>query len=188
MARPERNLVIPLIAVGNVALIVIMLWLEHWKLTGELKFLLTIPSLAITFSIFGLIIDAIDFKHAEARYAESQRAYVYEIEQKRIVESDARKRAELLLLSKLNPEQRLSYTNYKRFNVVGQKSGDIYTIRCDIYSGNIIRKNKFTKARMAYYCIVHTDSFMPDEDMYLGQMLFLRTDETEFLRTAHRIE
>lgn len=92
----------------------------------------------------------------------------------------ARERAEALLLSCLDEEQRKELHSHNRFHVTAP-SGRRYCINRG-RAGNVSARDRAN--RLVRYCI-HDYVGLPDADTMLGQKLMLETDEAGFLATAN---
>lgn len=118
---------------------------------------------------------------AEAARIEAQR-YAAEAERKRRA---AKRRATVILMRNLTPEQRESYKLHKMFEVLA-RSGQRYRInRGRVANVDVLDEKGKVKHRLC----AHPDVFCPDEDTMLAQKLMLENLEQEFVRTAnvHRV-
>lgn len=104
----------------------------------------------------------------------------------------ADQRAKALLLRMLTETQRATFDAHQYIDVTTEESGRVYRIDCNAgYSGNIrrLKKNTDTPTRHSY-CVYPGCTWgeyaPPTHDMFLGQLLLLRTDEKTFLEVAHR--
>lgn len=91
----------------------------------------------------------------------------------------AKERAEALLLSCLDEEQKAELRAHDRFHVTAP-SGRRYCIKRG-RAGNVSARDG---NRIVRYCI-HDYVGLPDADTMLGQKLMLETDESGFLETAN---
>lgn len=89
--------------------------------------------------------------------------------------ADANDRAERLLLECLDPQQRLDYTAYASFRVRGAKTGHVYVIEL---GDGFKRIDPSTTATLVSYCL-HTEHWMPHEDMALATKFALEDPELE---------
>jgi hypothetical protein len=93
-------------------------------------------------------------------------------------------RARELLLSKLSPEQRESFTKNKWFIVEGGLTKTKYRIRSSTYAGNIDVLD--VANNVAYRLCVHCSSTIPLEDHLLAQKIMLELAEDDIVRLANR--
>lgn len=94
----------------------------------------------------------------------------------------ARERANTLLVEKLTPEQQATWTEQAYVAVAGSQSQRLYRIRGDgTYSMNV----DCPEAGYTYCAYPENAYEMPLADVVLAQMLWLTTDEPEFLRMAN---
>jgi hypothetical protein len=93
-------------------------------------------------------------------------------------------RARELLLSKLSPEQRESFTKNKWFIVEGGLTKTKYRIRSNTYAGNIDVLD--VANNVAYRLCVHCSSAIPLEDHLLAQKIMLELAENDIVRLANR--
>jgi hypothetical protein len=92
----------------------------------------------------------------------------------------ARLRAEELLLTMLTAEQIVQYRAHGCFETpINDK---IYRIR----RGRTNNVELLEDGKAKYRYCVHPESWTPDPDVMLVQLLMLHTDEAEFLRLANR--
>jgi hypothetical protein len=92
----------------------------------------------------------------------------------------AQKRAERLLISCLSSDQVRQYLEHGYFETaVNDKVYRIKTGRSGNVELMVDGKPKFR------YC-AHPNSYTPDQDVMLSQLLMLRTDEAQFLKIANR--
>ncbi len=115
-----------------------------------------------------------------AAAAEAQRLRVEARLQREAELAAAKERAEALLLSCLDEEQRRELRAHDRFHVTAP-SGRRYCIKRG-RAGNVSARDSAN--RVVRYCI-HDYVGLPDADTMLGQKLMLETDEQEFLATAN---
>lgn len=100
----------------------------------------------------------------------------------------ARNRAEKLLLRLLTPEQQGTYRRRGYFHIVGSE-GDKFQIFCDSLLGNVSLLDDHLN-RVADYC-AHPRPYdlagrgIPIYDLLIGQMLALKTNQMDFIRTAN---
>jgi hypothetical protein len=94
----------------------------------------------------------------------------------------ARTRARILLAEFLSEEQKDELEHHGRFHVTGSK-GRRYCIRAHGQSGNVdlLRPDGSVQATLC----AHPGGWVPDGDAWLMQMIELRHDEDQFLRTAN---
>lgn len=95
----------------------------------------------------------------------------------------ANDRAKELLLSLLTPAQAATYAEHGWFEVRG-KSGRRWRIRDRGQSGNVDLMPEIGDEREASYC-AHPPGSLPAADAHLAQLLYLATDDDEFLRVAN---
>lgn len=91
------------------------------------------------------------------------------------------KRAEKLLLSHLTPEQKAQLEKESKFEVESQ-SGKKFMIEKGRY-GNVYSLDKARK-KVDRFCI-HPQDMTPDYDTMLAQLIWLKWNEAEFMRTAN---
>lgn len=92
----------------------------------------------------------------------------------------ARRRAQELLLSQLDAEQRAAFLTRKAFRVVGA-DGKLYEIARG-RQHNVFELDAQGRRRTEF-CITHAD--LPDEDILVAQKLLLETDVARFRRIAN---
>jgi hypothetical protein len=96
----------------------------------------------------------------------------------------AERKALILLMRLLNPEQRQEFRESGHFHVTGGSSGDRYRIRvARIANVDVLRDNGTVKHRLC----VHPSGGVPVYDVMAAQMLHLQEPVTEqrFLRQAN---
>lgn len=96
---------------------------------------------------------------------------------------DAHNRAMLLLLSFLDQRQQEQLRLTGHFTVVGS-AGGVYEIYTNDYSGNVVQYQGERPYRHLC-CYPRFPLSVPIGDYVLGQVLALKTDEFNFLATAH---
>lgn len=99
-------------------------------------------------------------------------------------ERRAKRKALLLLLKQLNPEQRQEFRKYRHFHVIGGSSGDRYRIRVDMIANiDVLRDDGKAKYRL---CVRPVDD-VPMYDVMAAQLLHLQDPRTEprFLQQAN---
>lgn len=120
----------------------------------------------------------------EDRLRSHQQTLASQREDRRVARVTARNRAEELLLSLLNEEQRETYRLTGSFDVIGSAGGH-YVIERGT-SGNVVWIDP--SGQPAARLCAHPDMrerWMPDQDIALGQLLALRHDEAAFIRLAN---
>lgn len=127
----------------------------------------------------GLVPAPITAEQAEAA-VEERRAQTERRRKREAEIAAARERAEALLLSCLDEEQRAELQVHDRFHVT-TPSGRRYCIHRG-RAGNVTSRDPH--GRLVKYCI-HDAVGLPDADTMLAQKLLLETDETGFLQTAN---
>jgi hypothetical protein len=90
----------------------------------------------------------------------------------------AEQAAKDLLLLCLSPEQRARYELDGNFEVKGNRSGNVYSINCHSYAGNIRRSDG------RIFC-AHPPADVPMSDMILAQKLAIECYEEHFLEKAN---
>lgn len=98
-------------------------------------------------------------------------------------ERRARRRALVLLLRQLNPEQRREFRHHRYFHVCGGKSGQRYRIRPDLIANiDVFNSDDTIRHRLCIHLVEG-----PLYDMMAAQCLHLQDPETEqdFLRQAN---
>lgn len=93
-----------------------------------------------------------------------------------------RDRAQEMLLSHLDNEQRRSYEQSNTFQVKGSVTGDIYTVTTE-QSYNVIRERD--KVRLCVQPVSSSFTGYPPADILLTQKLMIEADEQKFLNTAN---
>lgn len=111
----------------------------------------------------------------EAQLAE-QRA---QAESRRIAEEESKKRADELLVSHLNTEQRKQFKKLDAFMI------KLQTKRYEIGRGRRVKEFDEKGKEIAQYCI-HPSAGVPSGDVMLAQKMMLEADEAMFLRIANR--
>lgn len=99
-------------------------------------------------------------------------------------ERRAKRRALILLLKLLNPEQRQEFWKYRYFHVVGGSSGERYRIRADMIANiDVLQPDGTVKHRLC----VRPAGEIPVYDVMAAQMLHLQDAQTElrFLRQGN---
>jgi hypothetical protein len=120
--------------------------------------------------------------HAEIRarqVAEHERLYAADRARQAVVNS----RAEQLLMSLLNDEQRRTRREHGWFEVRGSLGGR-WRIRNQGQSGNVDLMPQDGDVRLMSFCI-HPPDRLPDADAHVAQMLGIVTDELAFRRTGN---
>ena len=119
---------------------------------------------------------------------EQQEAYRLQFEELlRGQEEQARKlaaadaRARELLLSKLTPEQKVSFEKGQEFLVRGSK-GNLYRINCTSTTGNVTALRGSGPNSQVSLCAFPPG--VPQHDIWLAQKLILESDEDVFLKQA----
>lgn len=98
----------------------------------------------------------------------------------------ANRKALVLLLMVLNPEQREEFRKDGRFHVIGGSTGTRYRIR----KGRVGNIDVFNGKRVAYRLCAHPTDGVPDYDVMASQALYLQdpNSEREFVSKANRHE
>lgn len=101
-----------------------------------------------------------------------------------VPQDNAADRAESLLLSMLDPRQRMTYNQHRFVEVIGSEGG-YYRVWMTSPAGNVqlVHPGKIL-ARPGAYC-AHPPQVIPMADMILAQLLYLRTNEAGFLAVAN---
>jgi hypothetical protein len=107
--------------------------------------------------------------------------YMRQCEERRRAKHEANYRAEKLLMSHLNEEQRLEWLQHRYFTVTSQ-SGKCFQIVDNPFQ-NIWELDKKGR-RCVNYCIVFMKEDMPLSDLLLVQKLMLESNESEFMKIA----
>ena len=115
----------------------------------------------------------------EARQAEQNRQAAEYRAKRTVINS----RAEQLLLSLLNDEQRRTRAEHGWFEVRGSLGGR-WRIRNSGQSGNVDLMPQAGNERLMSLCI-HPPGGLPDADAHVAQMLGIVTDELAFRRTGN---
>lgn len=103
-------------------------------------------------------------------------AAVYNEERKK-----AKTRANALLISLLNEQQRAQFEEFKSFDLV--TNGRVYRIQP---GRKVQQMDPATQKAITVFCIQpEFNHNLPDEDIAISQKLFLETDEAAFLATAN---
>lgn len=114
-----------------------------------------------------------------AEEVETAREYAEKVEREK---REAEERAEKLLVENLDEEQRQAYRDRKVVPIATARAK--YLIKKGKV-GNVVRLND--QGREAERFCVHPITDMPDQDVMLAQLLWLRWCEDDFLRVANRI-
>ncbi len=99
-------------------------------------------------------------------------------------ERRAKRRALILLLKQLNPEQRREFRKHRYFHVIGGSSGDRYRIRVDLIANiDVLHYDGIARYRL---CVRPTGD-IPVYDVMAGQLLHLQDPgaEQRFLQQAN---
>lgn len=121
--------------------------------------------------------------HFEERRRERVREYHRQRKELAWRERRATRRALVLLLRQLNPEQRREFRHHSYFHVRGGKSGQRYRIRTDLIANiDVFNGDDTIRHRLCIHLVEG-----PLYDMMAAQCLHLQDPETEqgFLRQAN---
>jgi hypothetical protein len=100
--------------------------------------------------------------------------------------ASARNKAEELLLSYLNEEQRKTYKKDKYFDVVSG-SGKVYRITCVAAFGNVTRLTPDKKLAVASYCFgLKKAGNFPEADTWLMQAMLIACNERRMWGMSNR--
>lgn len=123
----------------------------------------------------------------ERREAEQERLRVERnriVEEERVARAKSEEQAKKLLMSALDAKQKRDVLEHGWFEIISDK-GRRWRIRTSGYSGNVDLMPEEGEARLETYC-GHAPGGLPPSDHHLAQMLYLQTDEENFLRVANR--
>ena len=125
-------------------------------------------------------IPSVGYREPTAEEREAARLANEEQERRR---KEAEARAEKILDENLDEDQRRAYAERKVVPIMTAK-GRKYLIKKG-RAGNVYRLDEHDR-EVEKFCI-HPDEAVPDQDTMLGQLLWLRWMEKEFLETANKI-
>ena len=153
-----------------------------WRAWNNQYVLVHGASTSNTYQVSGPALPPPSAEQVEAR---RRREEEIRVQQDQILKDQkvAKKRARVLLLRHLTPEQRRAMKRSGHFKVLAQ-SGNMYIIETTHGQARNV-KQVSKEGRVLKTLCAHPESHVPDEDAFLAQKLLLESAEQEFLRVAN---